>query len=69
MQLFQDLNRTVGLKLDNMWDRLSHLQSGSRNFQAQVEGELQNLKMEGEKERLVLRNKIEDHRRVTDSQI
>jgi hypothetical protein len=34
-----------------------------------VEGELQTLKVEGERERLVLRSNIEDHRRVTDSQI
>ncbi len=50
MGLVQDGNRTVGLKLDNLWDGLSHLQTGSRNSQAQVEVELQNLKLEGERE-------------------
>ncbi len=69
MGLVQDGNRTVGLKLENLWDELSHLQTGSRNFLTQVEGELQNLKLEGEKERTALRNNIEDHRRVVDSQI
>ncbi len=34
-----------------------------------MEGKLQNLKVEGERERLVLRNNIDDHKRVTDSQI
>ncbi len=39
MGLVQDGNKTVGLKFDNLWDALLHLQTGSRNFQAQVEGD------------------------------
>ncbi len=27
--LIQDANKTLGLKLDNLWDGLSHLQTGS----------------------------------------
>jgi hypothetical protein len=69
MGLVQDGNKTVGLKLENLWDGLSNLQTGSRNFQTQVEGELQNLKLEGEKERMALRDNIEGHRRVMDSQM
>ncbi len=57
------------IKLDNLCEGLSHLQTDYQNSQAQVEGELQNMKEEGERERLVLRSNIEDHRRVTDSQI
>ncbi len=59
----------MGLKLENLWDGLSHLQAGSRSFQTQVEGELQNLKLEGEKELMAVRKNIEEHRRVVDSQI
>jgi uncharacterized phage infection (PIP) family protein YhgE len=69
MGLVKDGNKTVGLKLENLWDGLSHLQTGSQNFQTRVEGELQNLKLEGEKERMALRNNIEDHRRVVDSEM
>ena len=69
MGLVQDTNRTVGLKLDNMWGGLSHVQTGLRNFQSQVEGEFQSLKSEGERERMTLKNNMEENRRMTDSQI
>ncbi len=45
MGLVQDGKKTVGLKLDNMWDGPSHLQTGSRNFQAQVDGGTSKLKI------------------------
>ncbi len=68
MGLIQDINRTVGLKLDNMWGGLSHVQTGFRNLQSQVEGECQNLKSEGERERLVVKNNMEEHIRMINSQ-
>jgi predicted nucleic acid-binding Zn-ribbon protein len=69
MGLIQDANKTVGLKLDNMWDGLSHVQKGLRNFQSQVEGGFQNLKSEGERERMIVKGEMEEHVRRTNSQI
>ncbi len=67
--LVQDANRTVGLKMDNMWGGLSHVQTGLRNFQSQVEGEFQKLKSEGERGRMMFKNNMEEHLRIVDSQI
>ena len=45
------------------------MQKGLRNFQSQVEGGFQNLKSEGERERMIVKGEMEEHVRRTNSQI
>ncbi len=59
MGLIRDVNRTVVPKLDNIWEELSQLQTGLQDFQSRVEGEFQNLRLEDERERLMVKNMVE----------